>query len=268
MKTANNPVKYLAALAIAGVLIHLPCRAQSQTDRLKSQNLGYWSGKEQAQRYQLSQRKVDIDYLFRSRVVSDSSFNSIRDCHIINTTQRMATVSDAYGNFKIVANLNDSISFSALGYEKRTIVVTDSVYNYGHIIQLKPITYEMDEVVIRPLIEAPVISKWEVYAKPLPNQGGVNIPTDIHPVSFFYDRFSKEGKQKKYYRKITNGTADFMVIGEKFNGEMVAELTGLQNDELIKFMSYCNFSNYFLMNYSPKTIQRAIRQKYQEYIAQ
>ena len=56
-----------------------------------------------------------------------------------------------------------------------------------------------------------------------------------------------------------------MLIDEKFNGEMVAQLTGLQDDELVKFMSFCNFSTDFILNYSPETIRREIRKKYQEY---
>ena len=265
MNPAVNHILYFVVLAVAGLLVHLPCNAQSQTDRLKNQNLSYWSNKDQAGRDQLSRVTVDFNYIFQSRVVSDSSFNSISNCHIINKTQRTATVSDAYGNFKITANVNDSILFSALGYENLTISLTDSMYNYGYIIKLQPATYELSEVIIQPIIEKPFVTKWEVYTPPLPNQGGINIPTGINPVTFFYNRFSREGKQKKYYAKLKEGTHDFMFIGEKFNGKMVAQLTGLKDDELIKFMSYCNFSNDFLMNYSPETINRAIKQKYQEY---
>jgi hypothetical protein len=202
-------------------------------------------------------------------VVSDSTLTSIRDCHIINKTLRMGTVTDAYGDFKITANVNDSIFFSAIGYEKLTIALTDSMYTYGYIIKLKPATYELDEVIIQPLIERPLITKWEVYTKPLPNQGGINIPLPNpldHPVTALYDLLSKEGKQKRYNQKLTEGTHDFMLLGEKFNGEMVSQMTGLMDDELIKFMSYCNFTNDFLMNYSPETIKREIRKKYQEYV--
>jgi len=198
-------------------------------------------------------------------VVNDSTLKAIRDCHIINKTQNMGTISDAYGDFKITANLNDSISFSALGYEKLTIAISDSMYNYGYIVKLKPVAYELGEVTIQPILVAPLVTKWEVYTKPLPNQGGINIPTGISPITMLYNRFSKEGKQARYHSKITDGTADFMLIGEKFNGELVAQLTGLKDDELIKFMSFCNFSNEFLMNYSPETIKREIRKKYQEY---
>jgi len=181
----------------------------------------------------------------------------------------MGTVSDAYGDFKITANVGDSISFSALGYEKLTIVIDELMYNYGYIVKLKPITYELSEVIVKPYqLDLPPISKWEVYTPRLPNQGGINIPLSgalASPVTYFYLLLSKEGKQGRYHKKITEGTADFMLIGEKFNGEMVAQLTGLKDDELIRFMSFCNFSSDFLMNYSPETIKREIRKKYQEY---
>ena len=212
--------------------------------------------------------QVDFNYIFRSRVLEDSSFDPIRGCHIINKTQRTGTVSDANGDFRITANIGDSISFSALGYETLTIALSYSMYDYGLIINLKPTAYEMEEVTIRPIIEKPLITKWEIYTPPLPNQGGINIPISgplANPVTSLYSRFSKEGKQKRYYDSVINGTADFMVIGEKFNGLIVAQITGLKDDELIGFMSWCKFSNDFLLNYSLETIRRAIRTKYQEY---
>ena len=258
MKPSGNHVIYLLVLVFAGMLVHLPCSAQDS-------NMRYWESHYQSRENQHSQFRMDFNYLFRSRVVNDSTFKSIRDCHIINKTQNMGTVSDAYGDFKITANVGDSILFSALGYEKMTIVLDESMYNYGYIVKLKSIVYELSEITIQPIQVTPLVTKWEVYTKPLPNQGGINIPTGISPITLLYNRFSVEGKQKRYHKKITDGTADFMLIGEKFNGEMVAQLTGLKDDELIKFMSFCNFSNDFLMNYSPETIKREIRKKYQEY---
>jgi len=261
-RTDNHHTAYLIVLAFVGLFVHLSSHAQYSP---QNQNLNYWSIQEQGRRNQLSQIRVDFNYIFRSRVVSDSVLSAIRDCHIINKTQNTGTVSDAYGDFKILANINDSISFSALGYEKLTIALTESMFNYGYIVKLKPSIYELDEVTIRPLVEVPLISRWEIYTPPLPNQGGINIPIGASPITALYNRFSKEGKQKKYYEKLLEGTHDFVLIGEKFNGELVAQITGLKDDELVKFMSFCNFSKDFLMNYSPATINRAIRQKYQEY---
>lgn len=263
MKSKNHHIRNFFLLVLAGFFIHLHSYAQSQ---LKNDNLDHWSNSDQIRREQLSHIPVDLSFTFNSRVVCDSSFISVAGCHIINKTQRIGTVSNAYGDFKILANVNDSIFFSALGYEELFVVITEAMYNHRYTVKLKPVTYELNEVTIRPLIENPMISKWEVYIKPLPNQGGLNIPTGASPVTALYNLFSKEGKQKKYYQKVTEGKADFMLIGEKFNGEMVAQVTGLKDDELIKFMSYCKFSDDFLLNYSTETIKRAIRQKYQEYI--
>ena len=261
MKPSDNHILYSVVLAFVGIFFCLPCTAQDSKMR-------YWEGHYQSRENQHSQFRTDFNYLFRSRVVNDSTLKSIRDCHIINKTQKMGTVSDAYGDFKITANLNDSISFSALGYEKLTIAIDESMYNYGYIVKLKPIAYELSEITIQPIIVKPLVTKWEVYTKPLPNQGGINIPLSgalASPVTYFYMLLSKEGKQARYYQKVTEGTADFQIIGEKFNGEMVAQLTGLKDDELIRFMSFCNFSTDFLMYYSPETIRREIRKKYQEY---
>lgn len=259
MNPESNHITYLVVLALVGLFVRLPCRAQDS-------NMSYWANEKQAQRNHLSQWKPDFNYIFRSRVVCDSTLSSIRDCHIVNKTQHTATVSDAYGDFKISANINDSILFSALGYATLAIAITESMYTYGYIVRLKPVTYELEEVTIRPILETPLITKWEIYTPPLPNQGGISIPTGFSPVTALYNLMSKEGKQKKYYKKVIEGEADFLLIGEKFNGEMVAQITGLKDDELIRFMSYCNFSNDFLMNYSPETIKRAIRTKYQEYM--
>jgi len=258
MKPASDHIVYIIVSALVGLLMVLPCRAQDS-------NMRFWAAQDRARRQQLSHVNLDFNYIFRSRVVSDSTFTFLRDCHVINKTQRTATVSDAYGDFKITANINDSILFSAIGYEKLTIALSDSMYSYGYIIKLKPAVYELEEVTIRPIIEIPLVTKKEIYTPPLPNQGGINIPVGINPVTLIYNRFSKEGKQKRYYKKVIERTADFMLIGEKFNGETVAQLTGLKDDELVKFMSYCNFSNDFLINYSPETIKRAIKQKYQKY---
>ena len=267
MKQAGNHyIVYFIMLVLIGLFVYLPCDAQSN---LKNQNLDYWAKQREMARHYNSQRP-DFNYIFRSRVVNDSSLQAIRDCHIINKTQNMGTVSDAHGDFKISANINDSISFSALGYERLTIVLTESMFNYGYIVKLKPVAYELNEIIVKPFqLELPQIRRSEIYTTPLPNQGGINIPLSgalASPVTYFYNLLSKEGKQQRYYRNLIDGTADFLLIGEKFNGELVAQLTGLKDDELIKFMSFCNFSPEFLLNFSPETIRRAIRIKHLEYL--
>ena len=257
--TGSKHITYIIVQALVGILSYLPCHAQDS-------NMKFWSQQEQSRRNMLRNYQPEINIIFQSRVVSDSSLISIRDCNIVNVTQRYGTTSDAYGDFKITASVNDSISFSALGYEKRTIVLTESMYNYGYVVELKPKAYELNEVTIQHYrFDFKPPSRFEIYTPPLPNQGGINIPISISPVTALYNLLSVEGKQKRYHISVVEGTAEYIRVGEKFNGEMVAQITGLKDDELIKFMTFCNFSNEFLLNYSQETINRAIRQKYKEW---
>ena len=178
--------------------------------------------------------------------------------------------------------------FSSLGYERLTIAAHDSMYTNDRIIKLKPAIYYLTEVEIgllstydrfkrdvlsREAQEAyrisPNIRQYDVYVPPLPNQGGVNIPVLgalASPITYFYDLWSKEGKQFRYYLSVINGTAEFIIIGEKFNGLLVKEITGLENDELVKFMSYCMFTKDYLLVAPAMEIRREIVRKYREYV--
>ena len=231
--------------------------------------------------------RKDNKYRFIARVMDADTAVMIPRCHIVNKTQNMGTVSDEYGIFMVTADVGDSIWFSALGYERLTIAVHDSMYSNSCIIRLKPTVYTLSEVEIgilstydrfrrdmlsREAQEAikmePFINQNEVYITPLPNQGGINIPVGplSSPITFLYNLWSTEGKQFQHYMSIINGTAEFIIIGEKFNGYIVRELTGFENDELIKFMSFCMFPKEYLLLASEVEIQRAVMQRYREYV--
>ena len=226
----------------------------------------------------------DFRYKFISKVMDADTAVVIPNCHIINKTQNMGTVSDELGAFTITANVGDSIMFSAIGYAMLTIAVRDSMYTNTRIVRLQPMTYTLSEVDIGILstydrfkrdvlskeaeeaYQMAHISKYEVYIPPLPNQGGINVPLAISPVTFLYNLMSKEGKQYRHYQSLINGTAEFILIGDKFNGLLVKNLTGFENDELVKFMSFCMFTKEYLLLASEMEIQREIMRKYKEYV--
>lgn len=269
MKQAIN--KHVVIILVLA-LLYLPCNAQNRShiDQLRNQNLNHWLINDEAQRNRLSQLSPTINFIFESRVECDVNSSPIRDCHVFNKTKGTVTVTDVFGNFRITADINDSITFRVLGYETRTIALTESMYNFGYIIRLKPTAYELEELTVTPFnLNLPTISRFEIYTPPLPNQGGINLlPVRVSPITALYNRFSREGRQQRHFQSVLDGTAEHIIIGEKFNGEMVSQITGLKGDELIRFMSFCNFSRDFLLNYSVETIRRAIRQKFAEFVEQ
>jgi hypothetical protein len=54
-------------------------------------------------------------------------------------------------------------------------------------------------------------------------------------------------------------------IQQKYNREIVSELTGLEGEELLNFMMYCRFSYYDLVRWSDEQIKEKIRTNYFNY---
>jgi hypothetical protein len=230
----------------------------------------------------------DFKFRFTARIVADDSISTaLRDCHIINKTLNLGTVSDQFGNFTITANKKDSLEISILGYETLHIAVADSMFSNSRVIRLKPATYMLGIVDIgrfssyeqfkRNFMNTKVasfstsidpVNRFEVAPRLLPGQGGINlVPFYVSPVTYLYNLLSTEGQQMRYLQKIIDGTAEHIRIGEKFNGDIVHQLTGLENEELVEFMSGCHFTKKFLLYVSQEEINHAIMQKYKEYEA-
>lgn len=227
----------------------------------------------------------DFKYKFVAKVIRADSAVVIPNCHVINKTQKMGTVSDEYGSFTITANVKDSVEFSAIGYAKLTIAVHDSMYTNTRVVRLQPVAYALSEVNIglfstydrfkRDVMNTRVaqhgisidpISKYEIYTPPLPGQGGISAPGLGSPVTFIYNLLSKEGRQRRRYLDVINGTADHVIIGEKFNGLLVYQLTGLKDDELVAFMSSCMFTKEYLLLAPQQEINRNVMRRYGEYL--
>jgi hypothetical protein len=71
--------------------------------------------------------------------------------HVLNISTKRASITDVNGFFAIPVFLNDTLVFSAVQYKKKTIVVTESIYNSKVLtVPLEPTLNELDEVVVTP----------------------------------------------------------------------------------------------------------------------
>ncbi|MDR0713483.1 MAG: carboxypeptidase-like regulatory domain-containing protein [Bacteroidales bacterium] len=230
----------------------------------------------------------DYHFRFAARVIDDSTGVALRDCYIVNKTLKLGTVSDEFGNFTLTANRKDSIEFSLLGYGKSVMAVEDSMYSNDRAVRLKPVAFQLPEVGIlrfpgysqfkheflntkEALSSMPVdpVNRFEITPSLLPGQGGFNLlPFYVSPVTYLYHLLSREGRHMRYYMSLIDGTAEHFRIGEKFNGELVRQLTGLEDDELVRFMSSCYFSKKYLLYVPQEEINREIMRKFREYQSQ
>ncbi len=73
----------------------------------------------------------------------------VEGIHIINKTSRKNTTSNNYGVFDIEVKLNDTLLFSSVQYEKKTVIISSKdIQNELFTITLKDRINELDEVII------------------------------------------------------------------------------------------------------------------------
>ena len=87
----------------------------------------------------------------------------------------------------------------------------------------------------------------------------------MHPVSGLYYRFSKEEQSKRKLQYLEEQELKQADVDDKYNRELISEITGLKENDLINFMGYCNFSFNYLYNATPLEIVEAIHLKFEEF---
>ena len=76
---------------------------------------------------------------------------SVPDVHVMNITAQRATITNALGNFSITAQTGDSLVFSAVQLERKTLVVTASLMeSKSLVVYMDEQVNLLDEVVLRP----------------------------------------------------------------------------------------------------------------------
>jgi hypothetical protein len=223
-------------------------------------------------------------HLFSGKIIDDSLGCALPSVHIWNESTRKGTISNDSGEFKIGLRNQDTIVFSALGYESSVIVVSGSL---NQLVRLKPKAYEIDEVVVKRFrsyesfiyqvvhhelpetktkelreylqmmsISAALEADRERAVEAKQETGGFGYITPLGPgidhEKVFREKMSELEKRRR-------------VIDTKFNREMVGDITQLEGEELTEFISMCNFSEEYLYETDLYTIVDALYEKLRQY---
>jgi len=105
-----------------------------------------------------------------------------------------------------------------------------------------------------------------------PNQNGLLalIPGKVgeaimHPISFLYNTFSRKMKMERLYKELVANQEEVYNLSQKYNQDLVASITGLEGEELLNFMTFCKFSYYDLVRWTPEHIVLQIKTRYDDY---
>jgi len=85
------------------------------------------------------------------------------------------------------------------------------------------------------------------------------------PISYLYDKFSRKKKMERLYQDLVAYQEEVYNLSQKYNQDLVASLTGLEGEELLNFMTFCKFSYYDLIHWTPEFIILQIKKRYGDY---
>jgi hypothetical protein len=216
----------------------------------------------------------------------DSSF--VPASNIYTLPGKKGGISDKNGYFYMQITSLDTLYISTIGYRTYTIVCRKLIEEKNLRLQifLEPKVYELQGVDIVSfltyeefkveLLNIPLQGELEfdfsfessLYAQLLKAPASGNFGFGINgAISGIYDSFSREGKERRKLAQVKADDQKMDYIFSKFNPYMVQRATGLTNEEeIVKFMAFCGFSEYFLLNATDEELRRATVKKYDYYI--
>jgi hypothetical protein len=198
---------------------------------------------------------------------------------ILNESTRRGTYSDTLGLFFIYAYPNDSIRITSIGFDTKKICLHDSLWRKDIFIEvvLKRKIYQLHEVDVKSL-------SWKQFKNQIVNMKVEKQGLDIESwVTNFTDPyytagvdagrnnggggigFSIPNKQDISHTKVKmfeKQESIDNIIDEKYNPKIVTRNTGLEGEDVIIFMRWCNFNRAWLLRSTEYNIIMEIRSRF------
>lgn len=185
---------------------------------------------------------------------------NLENINVINKTLKLGTVSNANGQFAITVKKGDSIEFSSLEYQNRTIKITETHLADGYItVYLEPGFNELDEVQIlqkmrvdfsnAPVQQNTKLDYDEMDLAKAPDSkdlSGYNTQlTNGMDLIAIYDLLTKKKRARKRTENDLKNEIDFIkkelpnTIRASYGDNFFTEWLNLENDEIYKFLDFC-----------------------------
>ncbi|MDN5200463.1 carboxypeptidase-like regulatory domain-containing protein [Fulvivirgaceae bacterium BMA10] len=210
-----------------------------------------------AQEIEVTQELIE----FSGKILNKEDQTPVPGVHIINKRSKRGTVSDISGNFHLTLRRSDTLIFSSVGFLSHQLTFEDSLNNHQYIteILLTPSTQELEAVNVFAFKNEEDFKK-AILALELPEEE--KILTDVpgfyngpkkpvktglgSPISFIAGKLSKRQKQLRKFEEVKRRDAYRKSLNLKYNKDIVQEITGLDDDKLVKFMEFCKLENQFI----------------------
>ncbi|MCQ2285338.1 MAG: hypothetical protein MJZ76_00485 [Bacteroidales bacterium] len=226
---------------------------------------------------------------YTAKIYDAITYVPIFGANIYNVSTEQFVFSDKNGVFSISASASDTLIISKSIYRQHIVILNKediSKTNQVHFLYCRPVV--LKEVAVFGLNPSYEGFKHDVINITLPdvyrtlstkptkediaNADYKNTAPNIlrntklaHPITALYEAFSPKAKMKRLYNEMVDYEEELENVQSKFNPQLVSEITGLTNPELMEFMVFCHFSYYDLIRQSRDEILRNIKAKFDEY---
>ncbi|MDD2636760.1 MAG: carboxypeptidase-like regulatory domain-containing protein [Bacteroidales bacterium] len=221
-------------------------------------------------------------------IFEETTGNALPYVNVFVKKTRKGTISDTTGYFILTARINDTLTFSSLGYDRKYVVLTDSAADNMKplVVFLDTRIYELNTINIIALKKYKQL-EYEITNMRLPDDDYKNAirnfpirPADIDyysrvnapgfglvfsPISALYDMFSKEGKEKRKLEELQQADKLTNIIEEKLSPELIMTITKMPREEVNIFIDWCNFSSGFITRLTEYELISVIIYKHKQY---
>lgn len=227
---------------------------------------------------------------FSAKVYDGITFMPLPNASVYNMNTQKFAFTDSKGVFSIPLSLHDTLIVSKSVYRQLIVPVDEKVFAgfddfflYYKVTMLREVViyglnpsyegFKKDIITLRlpdyyARLEELKLSKFQkdnaIY-DPKGNLLTLGGRATMSPISFLYNKYSHKGKMQQLYNEMLSYEDEANRIQDKYNRELVQQLTGLSGDSLLEFMMFCRFSYYDLVRWPDEQIQNRIKSKYIDY---
>ena len=213
-------------------------------------------------------------YILLSGEIVSPANTPIDGVHILNTNTNALAITDNTGFLSLSMHKTHVLRISSVGF--KTYYYSLKKHSIEHLAYVK-ITLQTVTVGLKNI---DIIAKEEPRAEhlfrpqPLPSPFSFGYqgiqhkvkPTVMNPISMLYDWLSKEGKQNKKLEELLKQEEIKKLVANRYESDLIWQLTGYAGPELERFKKHCNLSNSFVTNASDYEFLLRIKACYNSYI--
>jgi hypothetical protein len=203
---------------------------------------------------------------FRGVVVEKDSTTVMPYVYVINKANGNGAMSNLEGKFLIIANPNDTLICSYVGYAKQFIPVKSLKKNNkgDYVIVMRNQYINLNTVTVSTFKYKPYERD---YMKKIIDESQIRtIDAFGSPITAAYMQFSRRGREIRKLAQIFNDILIEEEVNKKINPQIVRNLTGDQKLDYENFRKYClELNNQFILSHDGFELYNRVMECYKRY---